>query len=193
MALADVQRVLARLYTETTLRERYFADPSAVGGECGLSESEIQSLSMLSAEQVNAFAESLHHKRWGEVRKLLPLSVRILGRELFQNFLRYADTNVPQGVQKHREDAIDFAAYLLQREDLTPAWAKEALRYEQAVLQANAPERRCCVRRFPCPAHRLPGTDDPQRLLTTRRPTLLLWFRLKRHGSLKRVTLTLPE
>ena len=35
MGLAEIQRVLARLYVDPTLRERFFADPAAVGAELG--------------------------------------------------------------------------------------------------------------------------------------------------------------
>jgi hypothetical protein len=73
MGLADVQRVLAQLYTNTTLRERFLTNPQSVGQELGLEAAEIEQIVQLSEKQVARFAQSLHNKRLGEVYKLLPL------------------------------------------------------------------------------------------------------------------------
>lgn len=59
MGLAQVQQVLAQLYTNTDLRERFFNHPNEVAEELGLSVDEQQQVAQLSAQQVNLFASSL--------------------------------------------------------------------------------------------------------------------------------------
>ena len=44
MGLAEVQAALARLFTDSDLRVRFFADPIEVGRELGLDESETTGL-----------------------------------------------------------------------------------------------------------------------------------------------------
>jgi hypothetical protein len=59
MGLAQIQRVLATLYTDAVWRERFFADPPGGGAALGLSAAEIQQLAQLSAQQVACFAGAL--------------------------------------------------------------------------------------------------------------------------------------
>lgn len=112
MGLADVQRVLAQLYTNSTLQEHFLADPQSVGQELGLEAAEIEQIAQLSAQQVTRFAQSLHNKRLGEVYKLLPLSYKVLGKSFTALFRQYAHTYVPSGIKKHRDDAIAFAVFI---------------------------------------------------------------------------------
>ncbi len=79
MGLARLQEVLAQLYTDAALRERFFADPQGVSEALGLQPEEAQQLTQLSAPQVDFFAESLKRKRLNEACKLLPLTRRVLG------------------------------------------------------------------------------------------------------------------
>src|SRR4249919_2832862 len=106
MGLAEVQLVLAQLYTNTALRERFLSDPQAVGTELGLAPTEIQEVAQISARQVTLFANSLRSKRFGEIRKLLPLTYKVLGQKLHALFQQYAETYVPHGIKKHHDDAI---------------------------------------------------------------------------------------
>jgi hypothetical protein len=63
MGLAQIQQVLARLYTDAALRERFFADPQRTGAELGLDAGEVHQLAHLSVQQVTFFARSLQRKR----------------------------------------------------------------------------------------------------------------------------------
>ena len=67
MSLAEVQGLLARLYTDESLRERFLSEPFLVGNENGLSQSESKQLAQILPEQLRFFADSLTHKRFHEV------------------------------------------------------------------------------------------------------------------------------
>src|SRR5215203_4365823 len=112
MGLARVQWLLAQLYTDASLRERFFAHAQAVSEEYGLSPDEAQPLCQLSAAQVTFFADSLRRKRLNGVAKLLPLSVHALGKRFGELFTEFADTFVPSGTNKQRQDARAFASFI---------------------------------------------------------------------------------
>ncbi len=80
MGLAEVQGVLARLYIDPALRDRFFADPAAVGAELGLDVEEAQNLARIPRRQVEQFADSLRRKRRDQVRRVVPIAARALGR-----------------------------------------------------------------------------------------------------------------
>lgn len=197
MGLREIQRVLAQLYTNAVLRERFFADPQAVGEELGLSAAEVQQVAQLSMQQVNLFANSLHSKRLGEVCKLLPLTYRVLGKHFALLFRRYAETYVPKGIKKHRDDAISFATFVEQvarMGDIEPAWAMEVLRYEKADLIASSVTRRLMVRRFGYAIGKLVqsldrGDEVPS---LVRQSTIVFWVCFTRQGQLWRVVFSLP-
>ncbi|WP_414578898.1 hypothetical protein [Anabaena sp. CCY 9402-a] len=137
MGLETTQQVLAQLYTNTELRERFFANPQAVGLEMGLNCDEAQQLAQLSAQQVNVFANSLKWKRLGEVRELLPRTAKEMGKNFTTLFWRYAETPIPQGMKKHRQDAIAFANFIIQvtqTEGIEPAYIGDLVRYEKTWL-----------------------------------------------------------
>jgi hypothetical protein len=192
MGLMEVQRVLARLYTEDELRERFFADPAAVGKTLGLDIEETRRVAELSAGEVRGFARSLRRKRLGEVAKLLPMTRRALGALFDRLFFRYAgtaDRSVPRGIRKHREDAAAFASFLAAEASaggVPPAWAADLARYEAAGLKASEPGRTCLVCWYRYPVARLAGSSPAPG------PTVGLWVRLFPLGRLWHVTLSLP-
>ena len=137
MGLKETQTALARLLTETHLRERFFADPEAVGRTLDLSPEETRQMLSLSAWQVESMARSLQSKRLGEIRKLLPRSCSALQGRLAPLFRKYAaGSAAPQGVHKHRDDAIAFADYLLQNKETHSPEFRRTLRWERDSLRA---------------------------------------------------------
>src|SRR5436190_8268533 len=151
MGLADVQSVLAQLYTNTTLRNHFLSDPRGVGQQLGLGAAEIEQIAQLSAQQVTGFAHSLHNKRLGEVHKLLPLSYKVLGKRFTALFRQYADTYIPSGIKKHRNDAIafvTFAEHIAHEKGIEPEWVTEVMRYEKFCLQASEVTRYLMIRKF---------------------------------------------
>lgn len=187
MGLAQTQQVLAQLYTNTELRNRFFANPQSVGAELGLSDEEINQLSQLSAQQVNIFANSLKWKRLGEVRELLPRTARVLGKNFNDLFWRYAETHIPQGINKHREDAIAFASFI-QKQDIEPAWVSDLVRYEKTWLLAYDSPRCLQVCWFRYPIDKLGNTQEIHRQLT-----LAIWWRLTARSPLYHIVRSLSS
>ncbi len=196
MGLAKLQGVLARLYTDAGLRERFFADPQTVGEALGLSDEESQQLAQLSAQQVNFFADSLKRKRLNEACKLMPLTHRVLGKRFGALFRRYADTHVPRGTKKHLEDALAFSAFVEQASPIKgiERWTVDLLRYEAAWLKAWDPTCRWILRWFQHPVaklvHRLEMENEVP--LPRAKPTIAFWFRLSPRGRLCHFVLSLP-
>ena len=196
MGLAKLQGVLARLYTDAALRERFFANPEGVSEVLGLSSDEAQQLARMSAPQVNFFANSLKRKRLNEVHRMLPLTCRVLGKRFGALFRRYADTHAPSGVKKHLEDAIAFSRFVEQAaaEAGIEPWVVDLLRYEAAWLKVWEPTFRWMALGFGFPVGRLTqtlaqgnGAGVPQQ-----QPTIALWFRVLQRGRLRHVLLPLP-
>ena len=189
MGLAQVQALMAGLFTDEPLRERFFDDPTAVGREYDLSADELRQLERLSERQAHFFAAALLHKRLNGVAGLLPLTREALGDRFHDLFERYASSYAPRGVHKHRDDALAFAAYLerLARvQPLGPVSALDQLRYEAAWLRAAQPEPCCLIRSF-----RHPVTTRP-RLFSHQGPTATsgngaigIWLRLSPRGRLR--------
>lgn len=197
MGLAETQKFLARLYTDAGLRRRFFADPLKTGEEFGLGRDDAQQLARLSARQVNFFADSLHAKRLQEVRDLLPLTVRALGARAASLFGDYAETNLPRGISKHREDAAAFADYLAEGGALGGAdseWVADLARYEKTWLKAADMTRGLIARRFRFAVNELARDvgrgDGPPAL--RRKTTLAAWFRLSPGRRLRHLVLRLP-
>ncbi|BAZ52158.1 hypothetical protein NIES4103_48170 [Nostoc sp. NIES-4103] len=182
MGLAQTQQVLAQLYTNTEFRERFFANPQAVGAELGLSCDEAQQLAEVSAKEVGIFANSLKWKRLGEVRELLPRTARVLGKNFTALFWRYAEKHLPKGIKKHREDAIAFANFIIQvaqKEGIEPVWLRDLVRYEKTWLLAYEPATYLKVCWFRYPINKLGNsqTINPQ-------PTIAIWLRLRARSQL---------
>ncbi len=198
MGLAETQRLLARLYTNGVLRERFFADPLKVGEELGLNPDDAHEMARLSARDVNLFASSLRNKRLREVCELLPLTHRVLGSRIAGLFRQHSDIYTPRGVKKHRDDAIAFATHLekiASQDGSIPGWVAELIRYEKAWLKAADPGCRIIIRWFRYAVGDLVRRgalgDDPS--VPLKQPSLALWFRLSRRGRLRHRVLTLPS
>ena len=176
MGLAQTQQILARLYTNTEFRERFFANPQGVGADLGLSGDEAQQLAELSARDVTLFANSLKWKRLGEVRELLPRTARLLGKNFNALFWRYAESYIPQGIKKHRKDAISFAHFITKvaaDEGMEPAWVGDVVRYEKTWLLADQASIYWRVCWFRYPIHKLENSD-----VCIPEPTIAVWWRL---------------
>ena len=99
MGLAEIQGALARLYVDPSLRDRFFADPAAVGVELGLGAEEARDLAGVSRRQVEQFAGSLRRKRRDQVRRVIPIAARALGDRFGGLFERYADGLGAAGIE----------------------------------------------------------------------------------------------
>ena len=182
-----MQRALARLYTDGSLRERFFAD-AATGISLGLAPEETAQL-LRSQREIEAFARSLHAKRLGDTARMLPATRRELGLRFKALFHEYAAAPPPEGTRKVQEDAVRFARFLgTQRHDPSAQLALELARYESAWLEAAGP---CfLVRWFRLPVHRLVREEDAPP--ASGRGFLGVWLRPGSRGRLRHVWLRLP-
>jgi hypothetical protein len=191
------QEILARLYTEAGLRERFFADPRSVAKELRLTEAELQLLMRLPAAQVDFFARSLTHKRAREVSKLLPVTAQVLGKSFDAIFFRFAETYQPCGIKKHFDDALTFARFLRQRvreRALTPPWIGDLACYEAASLEATHSTRRFVWRFFRYAVAPLVTLATIRYSVPSvlPQPCIAIWFRPGRRSRLRHLTLPLP-
>lgn len=198
MALADVRRTLARLYTDAGLRERFFGDPVAVGRELGLDEGESGLLARLSASEVKRFADAIHNKRLSGVAKLMPLTQRVLQGRFSAHFMRYADSNPDRNVGHYFEDARAFAEYLeerLRRERVGSGWTLDLVRFERARIKAADPARRVVMRFFRHDISLLVRSVARREAHpnVSRRPTVAVWWRPKRRAPVRYAVLAAPQ
>lgn len=134
MGLAEVQKTLAQLYTNRDLREKFLASPKTLAEDLGLNPKDLEQLTQLSTFHLREFSESLHYKRMGEVRDLLPFTSKSLKTKFSELFLKFADSYLPSGVKKHRDDAIAFAEFISKKPDCLD-WCKEIANYESIRLK----------------------------------------------------------
>lgn len=150
MSLADTQRLIARLATDTELHKKFVENPIDVGAGFGVQAGEACALALETAALLEPFARSLVGKRLNEVRKLLPRTSATMGGRFGSLFRSFAPSFVPQGVKKHVLDAIAFAEYLeakLKEEDRSLAWIGSLARFEASWLTVRS--RPCLlIRRF---------------------------------------------
>jgi hypothetical protein len=198
MGLAEIQRTLAHLYTDASLRERFFGDPLKVGRELGLSPEEARQLAELSPASVHSFADSLKSKRFIEVEKLLPMTNRIIGRKFFEYFNCYSGTYTPSGAKKHLGDALAFAAYLEKEIRENPEherWVLDLLRYEKSRLKAADPSSRvvaCIFRHDISRLVRSVARRDASPAIF-KRFTIAIWWRPQPRGVVRYIVLAAPE
>jgi hypothetical protein len=193
MGLAEVQGALARLYIDPKLRDRFFAEPSAVGIELRLNREEALGLAGIPRSQVERFADSLRHKRRDQVRRVIPIAVKAIGgRRFAELFERYAEESTPRGSKADLDDAIGFVAAIPRWADqVEPPWAVDLARYELARRQAARAGRIPIGRMFRFPVARLaigrqPGPVAP-------RSTLALWWRPSRRGTVRHIVISIPS
>jgi len=66
---ADVERLLARLLTDSGFRRRFVADPVSVAREEGLSPEEAQAMARLPTQDLKTAARSYEHKRAPKLKR----------------------------------------------------------------------------------------------------------------------------
>jgi len=132
MSLREQQDFLARLFTDESLRQNFLSEPTKIGAENGLNESEIDDLKAVLPSQLEFFSESLFWKRLREAEKFLPFTKQILGEDFQPLFRQFSQNYNPQTVKKHLEDAFEFCKFL-QKSDI-PVLAKNIAAFEKAKL-----------------------------------------------------------
>ncbi len=197
MSLLTVQQVLARIYTDSKLRDDFLTNPDVVGINLGLNCQEIAQLSKLSRQQVNLFASSLKRKRLGEIHKLLPLSYKVLGKKFDRLFSKYSETYLPTGSKKHLLDAVFFSNFLqeyLTRDNPYSTWLLDILDYEKVKLKMLQRKRLFICDRFDYNLESLINSlDFNSQPRLTFQPNIGIWFKLIPNSKLRCVFITIPQ
>lgn len=191
MGLSEVQGALARLFTESDLRARFFSFPEETGCALGLDAPDVALLRQMTAAETESVALGLQRKRLTEVSKFLPRTRQAIGVEFAALFFRYAANQSPAGVHKHRDDARQFAAFLLTTDALHKAlrWQRDLVRYESAWLEmADLRHRPVLLRGFVHDVRKEFGPSEVKTPLVC--GLLVLWLRRK-DGSVRAVSLAL--
>lgn len=182
MGLNELQGALARLYTDGTLRERFFTQPHVVRRELELTGEEADQLAAIEASIVG-FARSLQVKRLMECRRMMPATCATLGADYRRLFLEYATTPPPGGRQKVARDALLFLRFVAAwKNPGAPPWLSDLARYEAAWIEAGFPETRLRVRLFQWPVDLLDHGSQPGPL--HRRPFVGIWLRASHRDRL---------
>lgn len=196
MALADVQGLMARMFTDEAVRRQFFERPDAVAAAFGLTDHEIEEVRCLAQQQVAFFARMLERKRARGVGRLLPQSRRLLGPRFGELFARYAAQPAPTGPRRQRQDAVAFAAFvekLAAAEQVLPDGALGTLRYEAASLTATEPGPLLLLRRIREPASATTWRGVRRSTAVEGvRGGLAVWVRFSRGGRVRHVVVPLP-
>lgn len=149
MELATSQKLLARIYTDSVLRNRFFADPITIGASFGLNQDAALQLAKLPKEEVHNFTKSLRRQRLAWVSRELPLSRKLLGSRFGELFKDYVVKSQLPEKSLPWVDAMRFCKNAINRKKSAvevAKWELEFMRYECARLDFNnSPDR---VRRF---------------------------------------------
>jgi hypothetical protein len=116
MSVLEVQRLLARLYTDPALLKEYIADRAVFSARHAGRDAEL--IGEIDSRQLEFFASSLRVKRAGEVKKLLRMTVAALGSRFAEEFEGYAALFIPAGERKHLADAMAFCEHLIRARTL---------------------------------------------------------------------------
>jgi hypothetical protein len=191
MGLVEIQKTLALLYTNSNLRNQFFLDPVATGKELKLSPDDIERLRELSRAEIDLFANSLKSKRLNEVRKLLPLSSKVMGKRFDQLFGIYFESYNPIGIKKYLYDAIKFSTYIKNETKDQPIWMQDLIRYESAWLQVCGGTRRLLIFRFRYAMKELVNglRHDDKNLSLIEQKTLIIFARYRGHAWLHQIRL----
>ena len=196
--MAEIENILARLSSDEELRRRFVDDPFALGRELGLSASESRRLKRAAAARFNSFVTTERDRHFVEISKLFPLTKGVLSVRFAAHFERFAATHPWGGVGRLLGDALDFADYLderLREERVGAGWVLDLLRYEKARLKAADPARRVVVSLFRHDISRLVRSVARRELTPTpaRRPTVAVWWRPQRRGTVRYAVFTAPQ
>lgn len=197
MSLSTVQQALARIYTDSKLRDNFLANPDVVGISLGLNCQEIIDLSKISRQQVNLFAASLKNKRLKEVYKLLPLTYKVLGKKFDSLFIKYSETYLPSGSKKHLSDAIAFSNFLqeyLTQENPYSTWLLDVLRYEKVRFKMFDKKSLLICDRFNYNLESLINyLDSNSSPILSFQPNFVIWFRLTPKSNWHSLFISIPK
>ncbi len=199
MSLSELQRMLARIATASTLREQFLDDPEGVAVSEGWDTHLACLLATVPRDRLRQYGESLVNKRCHEAARCLPLTFKALGALRFHTLFReYAGESTTRGPARHRDDAISFARVLRGERTYVkddPAWLADLAAYEAASLRAADPRRRIVflhLRRSPREISEAARSGDST-VVVQRRSSLIVWIRPTRGGPSRQCCLTISR
>jgi hypothetical protein len=179
MSLKDFQNFLAKLYTSEEMRQRFIDRPFECGRENNLTDAQTREIIAIFAAEIEAFAESLVQKRLRETERFLPLTKKMLGAEFGNLFRVFIRDFTPQTVQKHLEDAFEFAKFL-ERKKIKPDWIGDVVKLELAGLEHNGYGKKLVVKRFDYDIRVLRQYEPETETAPEKRNTYSIWLRFGR-------------
>jgi hypothetical protein len=192
MGLAELQRALARLTVDRTLRERFYIDPAAACAAIGLDSYDCQQLTIIPRHQIERFAKSICDKRQAQIRRTIPIAARAMGARFTGLCERYTNESAPRGSKADLDDPAGFVDALSRWADsIEPPWVVDLARYELTWRLAARADRAPILRIFKFPVARLAIGGETKTVVP--RATLCFWWRPTRHGRGRHFVLSLPN
>jgi hypothetical protein len=202
MGLAQYQAVLARIYTDEEFQQSLSNNNSQDLHSLDLTDNEKQNILALltMGQRLGEFASSLVAKRRNEVGKQLPVTKDILTRRKLwrDEFKNFAAKNNFSGPRKHQLDAIAFARYSANLEEIKKLkWLPQMINYEADCIEAWINPRKLVVKIYTYPVHILNHERIHHSNAETLRPksrlTVCTWVRATLNLELKQYRIiTIP-
>lgn len=126
------QPTLWRLYTNTSFRREFLFNKEEFYQKYNVPVDIVHFLNDTSAHELANYAETLLMQRMNNVKKLLPLTFKLLGKDIHVHFLKFCDSNTSNGTHKQENDAPLFILYLLNNRKLS--WAFRNNKYARSIL-----------------------------------------------------------
>jgi len=108
----DLITATGRLLRDGKLRDAFAVAPAAVAGELGVREADQSMLLALAPADLEAQARVLLRKRFGLVRRLLPMTCARLGDQAWPAFFAWGREGWPEGEEAGYRDADEYAQRL---------------------------------------------------------------------------------
>ena len=103
---------MARLLTDSKLREAFREDGESVADRIDLRDNDRAAFVSLEPDQLEQQAIGLVNKRREEVARLIPVTWQRLGPSSSALFRAFAESFWPESHRRHAEDAVAFADFL---------------------------------------------------------------------------------
>jgi len=114
LTTTDFITALGQLLSNPALQTSFAANPHGVADLLNVDNKDRALFTSLSPQQVNTQAKLLITKRMREVYKYLPMTFKVLGKDVAEQFFSYAINYWPSSIQRHQEDAYQFCRHLKQ-------------------------------------------------------------------------------
>ena len=113
MSQLDAVNALGQLLHDQQLLKRFMENRESVIEELAITQDQSAFFLNLDGEQLKTQADSLVHKRRGEVAELIPNTWHRLGEKAIYSFNQYvAESKWPDGHRRHFLDASQFCEFL---------------------------------------------------------------------------------